>query len=57
MSKKRKKPQKNIKPILNDGKVDAPISFDIHKTIEKDKRVKPQNVFEGYKAPKKSKQS
>ncbi len=52
----KKKKVKFIKPIYNDGKATAPISFpDIQKNLEKDKRVKPQQVFEGYKAPKKSK--
>ena len=34
---------------MNDNTPNAPLSFDIHKTIEVSKRVKPQDVFEGYK--------
>ncbi len=45
----RKIKPKNIKPIMNDNTPNAPLSFDIHKTIEVSKRVKPQDVFEGYK--------
>ena len=49
---KTKKKVKSIKPIFNDNSADAPLSFDIHKTIEDSKKVKPQDVFEGYKKGK-----
>jgi hypothetical protein len=29
--------------------------FNVHKDVEADKRVKPKDVFEGYKDPKKDK--
>ena len=47
-----KKKQKNIKPIFNDNSADAPLSFDIHKSIEVSKKVKPKDVFEGYNKKK-----
>ena len=41
--------------LFNDNSADAPLSFDIHKTIEDSKKVKPQDVFEGYKKGKNKK--
>jgi hypothetical protein len=48
MMKKSKKKVVNVKPIQNHDK----IQIDIPKTFEKDKQVKPQDVFEGYKKNK-----
>ena len=31
------------------GSVDVPLQFNIKKSIEQSKKVKPQNVFDGYK--------
>jgi hypothetical protein len=44
---KKQKP-KFIKPIDNNGSVDVPLQFNIKKSIEQSKKIKPQNVFEGY---------
>tara|TARA_R110000823_G_scaffold307577_2_gene430757 strand:+ start:1055 stop:1225 length:171 start_codon:yes stop_codon:yes gene_type:complete len=46
-------PKKNIiKQVLNEGHAPAgsvPFQYDIPKSIEEYKKVKPQDVFEGYK--------
>lgn len=47
---KRKKPQ-----VSDPTKIDpdpAITQFDIQKGVEDDKRIRPQQVFEGYKDPK-----
>jgi len=48
MTKKSKKKVVNVKPVENHDK----IQIDIPKTFEKEKQVKPQDVFEGYKKNK-----
>lgn len=50
--KKKKKPVKNIKPIYNDNSCNVGLSWDIKKNVEDSKKIKPQNVFEGYKKNK-----
>lgn len=42
---KKSKKIVNVKPVQNHDK----IQIDIPKTFEKEKEVKPQDVFEGYK--------
>lgn len=46
--KKKKKPLKNVKPIYNDNSCNVGLSWDIKKNVEQSKKIKPQNVFEGY---------
>tara|TARA_R110001583_G_scaffold126707_1_gene278308 strand:- start:63 stop:233 length:171 start_codon:yes stop_codon:yes gene_type:complete len=52
-------PKKNIvkyiKPIFDDGSVDVGLQFEVKKSVENSKIVKPKDVFEGYKAKKKTK--
>jgi len=38
----------NMKPIYNNGEPNAPLQFNVKRDIEMSKRVKPQNVFDGY---------
>ena len=52
MPRKKSKPVKNIKPIDNDNTPNAPISFNILKMNEDSKKIKPEQVFEGYKKKK-----
>ena len=47
----KKKKTKYIKPIYDDGSVDVPLQFNVKKSVEDSKKVKPKDVFEGYKAP------
>jgi len=50
--KKKKKPLKNVKPIYNDNSCNVGLSWDIKKNVEQSKKIKPQNVFEGYNKKK-----
>ena len=53
MPRKKKPKVKNIKPIDNDNTPNAPISFNVKKMNEDSKKIKPEQVFEGYKKKKK----
>tara|TARA_R110000796_G_scaffold188750_1_gene305686 strand:+ start:432 stop:605 length:174 start_codon:yes stop_codon:yes gene_type:complete len=50
--KKKEKVVKYIKPIFDDGSVDVGLQFEVKKSVENSKIVKPKDVFEGYKAKK-----
>ncbi len=39
---------KVMKPIHNDGSPDVPLQFDVKKSVEDSKIVKPSDVFEGF---------
>jgi len=49
-------PKKNlvkyIKPIFDDGSVDVRLQFNVKKSVDDSKKVKPKDVFEGYKSKK-----
>jgi|TARA_R100000734_G_C3291111_1_gene82922 hypothetical protein len=47
-----KKKKTFVKPVINDNTPNTPLNFNIKKNIEDSKKIKPQNVFEGYKKPK-----
>tara|TARA_R100001369_G_scaffold3070_1_gene9950 strand:+ start:1247 stop:1426 length:180 start_codon:yes stop_codon:yes gene_type:complete len=56
---KKKKP-KNIKPIFDDGgeiRPDIVSQFNVRKTIEDSRKIKPKDVFDGYKDTKKKKKT
>lgn len=38
-----------VKPVQNDNTPNTPLNFNIKKNVENSKKIKPQNVFEGYK--------
>ena len=44
-----------VKPVLNDNTPNTPLNFNIKKNVENSKKIKPQNVFEGYKKNNKKK--
>ena len=49
-----KKRVKINKPVENNGMPDAPLQFNVKKDVEEDKKIKPKEVFDGYKdKPKK----
>ena len=55
IKKSGKMRNKLIKPVqLNYGDVDPKLQFNIPKGVEDDKKVKPKDVFEGFKESKKS---
>ena len=52
MAKKKKaKPQVAMKKDPNKIEPDPKCQFKIEKSVEADKKVRPQQVFEGYKVP------
>lgn len=52
MIKAGKQKNKIVKPVvMNYGDVDPKLQFNIPKGVEEDKKVKPKDVFEGYKDP------
>ena len=59
--KKVKQIKNGIHPGLDGGHIEhkplIDLQFDIPKGVEADKKVKPAQVFEGYKAPSKSTKS
>ena len=42
-----------VKPVFNDNTPNTPLNFNIKKNVEQSKKIKPQNVFEGYSKSKK----
>ena len=55
IKKSGKMRNKLIKPVqLNYGDVDPKLQFNIPKGVEDDKKVRPKDVFEGFKESKKS---
>ena len=44
-----KKRVKIMKPVENNGTPEAPLQFQVKKDVEEDKKVKPKEVFDGYK--------
>lgn len=48
-----KKKKTFVKPVYNDNTPNTPLNFNIKKNVEQSKKIKPQNVFEGYKKSKK----
>ncbi len=49
--KKRAKPQTAMKKDPNKIDPDPKCQFKVEKAVEDDKKVRPQQVFEGYKVP------
>jgi hypothetical protein len=48
-----KKKKTFVKPVLNDNTPNTPLNFNVKKNVEDSKKIKPQNVFEGYRKVKK----
>ena len=46
----------NVKPIKNVRTYDKP-QIDIKKTLDDDKKIKPEKIFNGYKKPAKTKKT
>lgn len=46
---------KKVKPVVNNGLADSPLQFNVVKDNERDKKVKPKDVFDYSKAPKEEK--
>jgi hypothetical protein len=44
----KKKKCRNMKQCPNNGMPDAPLQFDVRADNDKEKKVKPKEVFEGY---------
>jgi len=44
---RKKSVAKKIPPISNDGSPDVPLQFDVKKSVEDSKKIKPVDVFEG----------
>ncbi len=53
--KKRPKPQLSMKKDPNKIDPDPKCQFKVEKAVEDDKKIRPQQVFEGYKVPSASK--
>ena len=52
IKKEGKQKNKMMKPVLYQyGTVDPKLQYNIPKGVEDDKKVKPKDVFEGYKDP------
>tara|TARA_R110000796_G_scaffold5061_2_gene19145 strand:- start:371 stop:565 length:195 start_codon:yes stop_codon:yes gene_type:complete len=49
------KKKKLMKPVDNMASSDAPLQFLVKKDIETSKKIKPKDVFDGYKEPVKTK--
>tara|TARA_R110000737_G_scaffold158072_1_gene186435 strand:- start:655 stop:822 length:168 start_codon:yes stop_codon:yes gene_type:complete len=49
------KKKKIMKPVYNNGNSDSPLQFLVKADIDKMKKVKPKDVFDGYKDIKKKK--
>ena len=55
MIKAGKQKNKIVKPVvMNYGDVDPKLQYNIPKGVEDDKKVRPKDVFEGFKESKKS---
>jgi hypothetical protein len=39
-----------MKPVMNNGNCDSPLQFNVKKSVEENKKVKPKQVFDGYKS-------
>lgn len=46
---------KKVKPVVNNGLADSPLQFNVVKDNERDKKVKPKDVFDYSKAPQEEK--
>lgn len=58
MAKKKKpKPQLSMKKDPNKIDPDPKCQFKVEKAVEDDKKIRPQQVFEGYKVPGKVKKN
>ena len=51
------KKKKLMKPVDNMASCDAPLQFLVKKDIETSKKIKPKDVFDGYKPPTNKKKS
>lgn len=43
------KKSKLMKPVINNGNCDSPLQFKVKQDIENEKKIKPKDVFDGYK--------